>query len=189
LIVRLLSFWLLTVSAFAGVLDRIAVTVGNDAITESEVLEEIRVTSFLNNEPLDFGGEARRAAAERLVDQYLIRRELASGTYTQPDRSQGERALEEFEKAHFRGRAEFEQKLRKYAITAEDLKAHLLFQLAALQFTEQRFGTQKRNEADRVVGAADMPSAAADGVDQQLDTWLKEQRSQTRVEFKKGAFQ
>ena len=68
----------------AAVLDRIAVTVGNDAITESEVMEEIRITSLLNNEPLDFSAPARRAAAERLVDQYLIRQELAGGGQVAP---------------------------------------------------------------------------------------------------------
>jgi hypothetical protein len=168
----------------AAVLDRIAVTVGTDAITESEVIEEIRITSFLNNEPLDFSGPARRAAADRLVDQYLIRHELAAGSYAAPGAPQADKVLGDFIKSHFKTRSEFEKKLKQYAITEEDLKAHLLFQLQALEFTEMRFDTSAANEADR----SSDPSAATK-VDQQLDDWLKQIRTQTRVEFKKEAFQ
>jgi hypothetical protein len=179
---RKILAWAAIAVASAGVLDRIAVTVGNDAITEGEVLEEIRITSFLNNEALDFSPDARRAAAERLVDQYLIRHELASGGYTAPDSSQAAKVLADFMKKHFRSRTEYEQKLKQYGISEEDLKAHLLFQLQAIQFTELRFTQAPANEADRT------DPAASDKVDRQLDEWLKQVRSQTRIEFKKEAF-
>lgn len=179
---------ILCVLAAAGqgaVLDRIAVTVAQDAITESEVLEEIRVTSFLNNEPPDFSSASRRAAAERLVDQYLIRHELATGNYPKPDSARSNQVLSEFEKQHFRSHSEFEQKLKQYGITADDLKDHLLFQAAAIQFTDLRFSSGARNEADRAApGATPQPS-----VDEQLDSWLKSIRAQTRIDFKKEAFQ
>ena len=109
---RIILVWLALTAASAGVLDRIAVTVGNDAITEGEVLEEIRITTFLNNEPPDLGPAARRAAAERLVDQYLIRHELASGGYAAPDAVQVDRLVEELVKTRFHGdRAAYERKL------------------------------------------------------------------------------
>ena len=172
-------------AAAPSLVDRIAVTVGSDAITRSEVLEEIRIAGFLNREPPDFSAESRRAAADRLVDQYLIRHELAIGNYPQPDAAAGERLLGEFEKQHFRTHAEFEQALRQYGITAEVLKEHLLFQAAAIQFTDLRFSAGPRNEADRTApGATPAPS-----LDQQLDSWLKQVRAQTRIEFKKEAFQ
>lgn len=171
--------------ACAGVVDRIAVTVANEAITESEVLEEVRVTAFLNNEPVDFSPAAKRAAADRLVDQYLIRRELATGNYPQLDSARADQILRAFEKEHSRSPAEFEQKLKRYGLTAEELKEHLWFQAAAIQFTDLRFSRAQRNEADRTA-----PEAASSlNVDEQLDTWLKQVRSQTRIEFKKEAFQ
>src|SRR5690348_16406621 len=191
--------WIALEISGAAVLDRIAVTVGKDAITESEVVEEIRVTNFLNNEPLDFSPAARRAAAERLVDQYLIRHELAGGSYSSPDQPQTKQVLADFVKAHFHSRAEFEQKLKQYGITEQDLESHLLFQLQAIQFTDLRFNEAPSNEADRSApSAAIEPSAgrtaainpaAAAKVDQQLDEWLKQVRTQTRIEFKKEAFQ
>lgn len=60
---------LLAAGGSAGVVDRVAVVVGREALTESEVLEDLRLTEFLNHEPLDLSPAARREAAEHLVDQ------------------------------------------------------------------------------------------------------------------------
>jgi hypothetical protein len=187
--------WITSAIAPAAVLDRIAVTVGNDAITEGEVLEEIRITSFLNNEPLDFGPQARRAAAERLVDQYLIRRELATGGYTAPDPQQVDKVLADMIANRFHGRPAYQAKLKQYGIGEDDLKAHLQFQLYAIEFTDLRFAAPQttQNEADRtatpVSDSSSDGTAPARSVDQQLDEWLKQVRSQTRIEYKKGAFE
>jgi len=69
------------------------------------------------------------------------------------------------------------------------LKAHLSFQLQAIQFTDLRFAPTPRNEADRAVTPASDPAPPSDNVDRRLDDWLKQVRSQTRIEFKKGAFE
>jgi len=228
---------LVTVCPAAIVLDRIAVTVGNDAITESEVLEELRITAFLNGTLLDFGPEARRAAAERLVDQDLIRREMKASHYLAPEAKLAEQMLENFKKSHFRSEAEFQEALRRYGITAGQVKAHLLWELAALRFTDLRFDshpnlaseTFRRQMEQHIVrlsqeealkdsteaesrarvnpqqrtanpfapqtDSTPAPSnlapnnPAAGNVDQQLDGWLKEIRSQVQIQFRKEAFQ
>jgi hypothetical protein len=202
--IKIALAWMALGVSWAAVLDRIAVTVGNEAITESEVIEEIRITSFLNNEPLDFSPAARRVAADRLVDQYLIRHELEAGSYPSPDQTQATKLIADFTKTHFPGRAEFEKKLKQYGITEEDLASHLRFQLQAIQFTDLRFAAASSNEAYRTATPAAGPPttettstaapsatdpAAATKVDQQLDDWLKQVRTQTRIEFKKEAFE
>jgi len=211
---------------FAGacmsvVVDRIAVTVGNEAITESEVLEELRVTSFLDSEPLDFSPASRRAAADRLVDQYLIRHEMSIGHYPQPAKNEAEQMLAKFKKAHFASEAQSQQALKKYGISEAQVKAHLLWQLAALRFTDVRFqpgipqvskpqaeqhatvladpkgqhppaaaeSADSRARQNPRSGTSRAAKPAANTVDDRLDSWLKEMRSQTRVEFKKGAFE
>ena len=77
---------------------------------------------------------------------------------------------------------------RKYGIAEEQLKAHLLWQLTAIRFTDQRFRSQLpetgSQSADR---AAD--NASANSVDQQMDAWLKEARGNTKITFKQEAFQ
>src|SRR5438046_1912632 len=69
----------------AEIIDRVAVVVGNSVITESEILREIRLTAFLNGEPLDFSPASKRKTAERLVEQRLIRIEADSSLYPPPE--------------------------------------------------------------------------------------------------------
>ena len=49
----LLVLLLVSVACRAEIIDRVAVVVGSGVITESEILREIRLTAFLNGEPLD----------------------------------------------------------------------------------------------------------------------------------------
>ena len=173
----------------AGVVDRVAVVVGGQVITESELLREVRLTEFMNGEPLDLSPEKRRVAAERLVDQQLIRKEMEIGSYPPPSPQEAEAMLRKFRQEHYPSVAQFRAALEKYALTEEELKQHLLWQLAAMRFTDQRFhvltaGTPQsadRQSADR---ASKEPS-----VDEQMDAWLKQQRANTRIQFKKGAFE
>lgn len=188
-------------------LDRIAVVVGGDAITETEVLDEIRITSLLNHEPLDFGADARRRAAERLVDQQLIRRDMQAAGYPEPENSEAEKMLAELKRDEFAGPGAYKTALQKYGVTEEQLKAHLLWQLAALRFTDYRFrpnaprpgevlrehlearaeeraaersGTEPRTDGET--------EAVPPQVDRQLDEWLKQARSRTRVRFREEVF-
>ena len=66
--------------AYPGtIIDRIAIIVGKQVIKDSDITREIRLTSFLNTDPLDLGPGARRRAANRLIDQALIRNEMRLG--------------------------------------------------------------------------------------------------------------
>jgi len=208
-------------SASAAVADRIAVVVGNQVITESEVDQEVRLTEFLNDQPVDLSPEQRRAAAGRLVDQQLIRNELEIGKYPEPPESDAEAMLRKFRQEHYRSTAQFQPALEKYGITEEELKQHLLWQLTAIRFTDERFqpgnplppvnaanrfesaltgrgaqsagrggatSPQRVQSADRLrAGSAQQPEGNT--VDERLDAWLKQARSETRIDFKQEAFQ
>jgi hypothetical protein len=176
--------------ASAAVIDRVAVVVGNTAITETEVLREVRLTEFMNGQPLDVGPKERRAAAERLVDQQLIRNEMAAGTYPMPTDDEVEDMLRDFERQQqYPGETQYRAALAKYGITEAELKEHLLWELAAIRFTDLRFqpNAPDGQSANRVKPGGPMPSG--NDVDQQLDAWLKEQRKNTRIQFKQAAFQ
>lgn len=207
-----MAAWL-AAGAWATVVDRIAVTVGNDVITETEVMEEMRVTALLNGDPLDFNVAERREAADRLVDQYLIRREMSIGNYPAPPDSEVNAMLREFKKQRFHDEAEYRAALERYGLTEEELKAHLKWQVAALRFTEQRFqaaglppatgaepqpqdGNAERAapdpgtapEASRATNTANRP-ARPGNVDQQMEAWLRQARDRTRVVYMKEAFE
>lgn len=177
----------------AGVIDRVAVVVGNQVVTETEVQEEVRVTEFLNGEPVDLGPAQRRAAAERLVDQQLIRNDMVTGGYSQPPAGEADKMLADLKEERFHGREpEYRATLARYGITEAELKEHLRWQLAVMRFTDARFSPNIPREpavqtANRMrAGAAPAPE---NGVEQQLEAWLKEARSNTRIQFRKEAFQ
>src|SRR5579872_6141739 len=166
--------WLLLVVIAAGmaaVVDRVAVVVGKTVITESEVQQEVRLTAFLNGQPLDLGPQQRRAAAERLVDQQLIRNEMEIGNYPQPSANDADNVLHAFQKEHYPSPEAFQAALQKYGITEELLKQHLAWQFTALHFTDVRFGGAMPSESTGATSAD--RQATADGspatVDQQME--------------------
>jgi hypothetical protein len=181
-------FLLLTAAAVAGVVDRVAVVIDKKVITETEVLDELRLTEFLNSQPLDEGAAARRAAAERLVDQNLIRTEMELTKYAVPTPAEADTLLGQFRRQHYPDTAAYHAALARYSITEDQLKQHLLWQLTALRFTDQRFHVEQpasgAQSADR---AAD--GAASASVDQQMDAWLKQARGNSKIVFKPEAFQ
>jgi hypothetical protein len=164
----------------AQVIDRVAVVVGKDVITETEVVQEARLEAFLNQSALDLGAEARKTAAERLVNQQLVRNEMTVGAYPEPTDAEVEGALKSFRQEHFNSIPAYRASLEKYGITEDQLKRHLKWQLAAIRFTDQRFNTGEPSGANRAA-----PGAAEDP----FDAWLKQARSQTKIQFKQGAFQ
>ena len=174
--------------SMAGVVDRVAVVIGKQVVTESEVLDDLRLTEFINNEPLDLSPAARRTAADHLVDQELIRRELELSGYAKPPAAEADALLRKFRQSRFHSLADYRAALHTYLITEDELKQRLLWQLTAVQFIDFRFGTQQPEpdgqSADRA--AADAPVTSAD---QQMDAWLKQARIDTKITLKPEAFQ
>ncbi len=172
--------------------------VGPKVFTESELLDEVRLTEFLNQQPLDLGAARRREAADRIVDQQLIRNEMETAHYPATEPVQADTMLANFRREHFANSVQYRAALARYGVTEAEVKQRLLWQLAVIQFTETRFhpelplpSTGDAQSADRLRADAD-PAAPAGGgqsVDQLLDEWLKQQRGSTRVVFKQEAFQ
>jgi hypothetical protein len=194
----------------AAVLDRVAVVVGSDVITEGEVLQELRLEEFTASEPLDLSAEKRRAAAGRLADQQLIRQDIQTTQYQGPGAGEVDAMLRNFRSQHFRSDAELHAALQKYGITEDELKQYLLWQLTVLRFTDWRFGGLGQvpaqqaadgaaprpssdrvpagiQEADRAAASSGVPGAPP-AVDERMDAWLKQARATTRIDFKPEAF-
>ena len=211
-----IAIWLAGVVAAAGArgetIDRIAVSVGNRVITETDVDREIRITALLNNEKADFSPAKKRAAAERMVDQTLVRSELEASRYLPPSAAETEAALAE-EKARFGDDATYRRALAAYGVSEEDLKARLVWQLTLLRFIDVRFrpGIQIGDEEIRKYFDEHMSAglmAAHPGqtpsvddhragivqklidqtADQQVEQWLKESRRRTRIQYHEEAF-
>lgn len=176
-------------AAAQNVIDRVAIVVGNQAITESEVILEVRLTAFLNRKPLDLSAGQRKAAAERLVDQQLIRNEMQIGGYPMPAETEGDAVLRKHRQDNYSSIPAYRAALAKYELTEDEVKLHLLWQVAALRFTDQRFHVTIPAPSSQSADRFSPGLGPTDGVEDQMDNWLKAARAGTRIQFKKEAFQ
>jgi len=210
----LLLFAFLSAGSRAEIIDRIAVAVDNQVITESEMLREIRLTEFLNADPIDFSPATKKKAADRLIEQKLIRKEIGLGRYAELNPEGVLPLLNQIQTERFHGTEGYRQALEKYGITEEDLKTHLLWQLTLLHFIDVRFrpGVQVSDDdvraylesklremqgstgPDKDASQDDLrdkirETLTSERVDKQLDGWLAETRKRSRIEFHPEAFQ
>ena len=193
------------------VLDQIAVTVDGQVITESDLTRYLRVAAFLDSKPVDLSPMARRASASALVDQALMMTEAADSHFSLPS-PQDIPALLEQVKAGYSSQAAYEDALKRYRITEQDLGNHLLAGARALRFTDLRFlpevqipDSELRAAYDKYVAewrtthAGTPPSFEESRADleklltsqhtlQDLDQWLETARKQKHVEYREAAF-
>src|SRR5262249_53610155 len=133
-----LEFLAAMLVAQGQILDRIAVTVDDIVITESEVIRNLRVEAFLDKKPVDLNSAAKRAEAERLVNQSLLFQEAANYRVTLPgpEAAAGQVSLV---KADFAGEEAYSAALRRYQIREKDVSDYQLAAVRALVFTDIRF--------------------------------------------------
>jgi hypothetical protein len=190
----------------AEIIDRIAVAVDRRVITESEIMRQIRITAFLNNQQPDFSASNKRTTADRLVEQILVRRELESSRYAAPA-SATSVSYEEM-KTRFRDEAEYKQALARYGITDADVRGALEWQAALLEFVELRFrpGIQipdsemrEYYEQQRTQNPDKLPAyeeakediekiLTSQRVDNALDRWLGQARTQSSIRYTQEVF-
>jgi hypothetical protein len=123
----------------AVIIDRIAVVVGNSIVKDSDIERDLRVTEFLNGQPLSLGAASRKAAANRLIDQIFIRREIRLGDYPRATLKDADRQLEAIRKEKFRTDEAFEDRMRRYGLDLLELRSQFQWQLTVLQFIDVRF--------------------------------------------------
>ena len=203
--------------AAAEIIDRIAVSVGNRVITETDLDREIRITAFLNHSPAQslasLSPIEKRTAAERMVDQALIRSELEASRYPPPSMDDTEIALHE-ERARYGNDAAYRKALADYGIDEADLKARLQWQLTLVRFIDIRFrpGVQVSDEEIRKYFDEELKPAllrahpdqtpsldehraeieqtlTGQAADQQVEQWLKEARRRTHIQYHDEVFQ
>ena len=170
----LLLLTALACTSFADILDRIAVVVERQVITEYQIDEELRVTAFLNQETLETDISARRGAAERLIAQKLIGREMEISNYLKPTSSDVIAYLTRVRDAL--GPDRFQSDLRSYGLSEEALREHLALQLTTLKFVDYRFRPESRT---LVTPGRTLEQQADDA----LTAWLEQRRRQIKIEY------
>jgi hypothetical protein len=197
----------------AVVIDRIAVIVGKHAITLSDVDRDLRVTEFLNRQPLKVNSDVRRQAADRLIDQVVIGDEIKSEALAPPNGSDADALLNRLLRDRFGGSDErLRQGLSAYGLTEEGLRAQLLWQVEVLRFIDHRFRPgvlvtdeevrtyygQHRSELARqypqTPGFEELEpkiraSLEGERINQSFGQWLDRARQRNRIDYRQEAFQ
>jgi len=197
-------------AAPAVIVDRIAISAGDKIITESEIDQRIRLTAFQNQEKPDLSLASRRRAAQKLIDQKLIEREMDVGHYPRLEATGRKALLTAYEKTGYNSDpVALAKALAAYGLTPQDLEDDLGRQSDLLTFLNLRFrpavqvtdqDVQKYFEETVLKGAGKTLQQAQAGAlnqmraeieqkltgeraDKELDLWLQDQRKRTKIEF------
>jgi hypothetical protein len=196
---------LVNVTALAVIIDQIAVIVGDSIVKDSDITRDIRVTDFLNDQRLDFSASARRKAANRLIDQIFIRKEIDLGNYPTATLQEADKQLDNLKSQRFKTETAFHQALRRYGLTELDLRTQFQWQLTVLRFIDARFKpavvvadseiTQYSQEHEAALDRAEpgkslndlrnqiQDTLTAQKVNQQFFAWLDQQRKNAKIRF------
>ena len=209
---RILLAAAIAVASRAEIIDRIAVSVGNDIITTDQIHDEICVTAFLNHTQPNLNAEERRKAAERLIEQALIKREMDFTHYPLPALSDADPLVKKVE-ADYSDRQAFLNALDRNGISEDNLRQHLWWQLTLLKFTDERFRPSVHVTTAEIQqyyrqqvakwqeqGVKEIPAfeesrdamekaLTEERVNQVMDRWLGDARTQIDIRFRQGAFQ
>ena len=197
----------------AVVIDRIAVIVDKHAIKSSDIERDLRVTEFLNRTPLDTGINAERQAAQRLIDQTVIREEMEKGGYEKSHAAEVDGVVKRMLDERFNGsEARLQQELARYGLTEAQLRLQLQWQLDVLAFLNERFRPgvlvtddqvksyydQHRAELERqfpqlktyeALEPKIRASLEGEQVNKNFEDWLAEARKRDRIVYREEALQ
>ncbi|MBM3760502.1 MAG: hypothetical protein FJW36_09680 [Acidobacteria bacterium] len=195
----------------ADLLDRLALSIGNEIITEQQVLLHLRTAALINGEAVKETPVEKRRAAQKLIELTLIRIEMNNNRYPLPTPEQITTALTQLKQQRFNASdATFAAALTQYRVSENELKESLKWQLATLSFIDFRFrpGVQIPEEElrdyfqydyQKEFGKLAKPTynearpailevVTQQRIDNLLDRWLNQTESSTRVRWMDPVF-
>lgn len=206
----LVAIWLAACLAQGQVLDRIAVSVDDRVITLSDVIAEVRLAALLDGAPVAITPETKRKAAERLVENLLLLRDMELTRFPLPSDEELEDFLAEIRQARKLDAAGWEAEVRRYQLEPARVREQLRQRLGVLRYIEFRFRPQAQLGEAELWQRGSSPAQAtvsnpermlevtrqtaesallAHRVDELVDAWLKDARQRARIRFREAAFQ
>jgi hypothetical protein len=157
-----MAVMLLALPVRAVIVDRVAISAGNRIITDSEIRMRILLTAFENGVKPEFDVDSRKRAAEMLIDQKIVEREMDVGHYPRLSGDGRKQLLVKYDVDR--------KALEAGGLTATDLEEDLGRQADLLTFLSLRFRPLEDTNA-------------ANREDANLNAWLKDQRKRTKIDY------
>jgi hypothetical protein len=199
--------------AASVVIDRIAAIVDKHVIKASDIDRDVRVTEFLNRESLNTNADVRRKAAERLIDQTVIREEMEKGGYKQSSEAEVDEMIKRIVADRFGSSiTRLLQELAGYGLTEQQLRLQLEWQTDVLKFIDERFRPSVFITDDQVRAYYDQHKAGlarqfpqlktyeamqlkirasleGEQINKDFDSWLAAARKRARIVYRQEALQ
>lgn len=136
----MIALGLATLSLHAQVLDRVVASVNGKPILLSRVDEQARLAAFIEGrDPNSLAAQDRAQALERLINQALIREQIARAQFTATDSDVDARMQEARKLMNAASDAAWREALSRYGIDEPLVKQYLRAQVEEMQFVEARF--------------------------------------------------
>jgi hypothetical protein len=188
-------------AAWPDVIDRIAATVGKQIIAESQIRDLLRIAAYEQKRPYSETPLLRQQSLQDLINQTLIKREMELTRFPAPRAEQVDAEWERLRSLHGEASAEAmraaglrETVLREYAVWRVTLLNFIEYRFRpGVRFTEEELADfyEEQSAGWRREGKTPPPLAevrreleqllTARYVDQALDRWLGEQRTQNKI--------
>jgi len=207
---RLATALLLSLAALYGeMIDCVAVAIDTQVVTASAIRRLIRLNAYLQRIQPDFSPESRRRAAERLVNQTLIQKEMTLIRYPLPNVPEALKEIQEIQESRKQNDAAFHAELARYGFTVDDLQQEIIWQLTLTRFIDFRFRPAVQVSEEEItkyyeeelkpkqtepadlddVRAGIVRVLTARKLNDALSQWLEQQRAATRITYFPVAFQ
>ena len=135
----LLRLILLPSGALPVIVDRIVATLGERIVTLSDVWEDYRIKSLLEQLPAEPLDDAHiRIIAERLVDQALLEQEMETSRFPEVPAAEVERRMAEIRRG-FAGNGTFQRALQEYELGEAQVRRRVALGTRILRFIDFRF--------------------------------------------------
>ncbi len=188
-------------------LDRIAITVGQDVITEQEIYEQLRIAAFLNGTKPEFTQQMLRDTADRIVMQRLVLQDMKANGFSLPTDEEVQEALAQSQRSLWGSIEAFEKAAKDAGLPEEALKDFLYKMVATEKYIDFRFRPavrvsdtavleryqEKYNpldpEAEDAPALEDVRQAIENEITNEtlsgvIDHWLDEARVRAGVQYK-----
>ena len=208
------ALWLAAILAQGKVLDRIVATVDDQVITLQDVLEEVRLAALLDGLSPVFTPESKRKAAERMVENLLLSRDMELTQFPLPSDEEVAEFIAQIQKARGLDEQGWKAELERYELAPGRVRELLRRKLGVLRYIEFRFRPQVQSgftgasqaSGTALAGSDARPSAhperlvemarqtaesalIAKQVDELVDAWLKEAKQRARIRWREAALQ
>lgn len=135
----LLAFSLLAATAGAEIIDRIAVNIGDRVITESMILQQLRLSAFYDGREPDVSPQSKKQAVETLISQILLIQEMDDTRYPEPAMREALDALQKELIPRYGGEERFREALTRYRVTEDQLVNFIQRMQRSVSFIDLRF--------------------------------------------------